>query len=343
MSKNIVMCSDGTWNHPDETQGGHPAPTNVHKLFKALLVTAGQLPFYDDGVGADGTPIDRLLGGAIGDGLFQKIKHGYTKIAHVFVPGDQIYLFGFSRGAYTARSLAGMIAICGLPDAAKLTDQAVEDAFEAYRSRTNRQPLLDALKAKYGNGIGGGAGAPNVEIAVVGVWDTVGALGIPGQVFAGVDDQIYGFLNTTLHPDVHAAYHALSIDERRSEFVPTLWDAPTAPGQVLEQVWFAGGHGDVGGGWAQTGLSDLTLGWMMTRARAKGLLIDEAVYASYANLDPKHALDQLHDAWTILWGFPTLRTIPGNSVISGTVATRLRFDPSYRPRNLPSGYPPPAP
>lgn len=338
MGKNIVVCLDGTWNHPDQIVDGKPADTNVYKLFKSLAVSAGQLPFYDDGVGVAGTPIDKLAGGAIGDGLFGKIKDGYTRIAHSYQAGDQIFIFGFSRGAYTARSLAGMVSVCGLPDPDRFTDQATEDAFVAYRTRTNRQPLLAALQANYGNGIGG-PGAGNVEIACVGVWDTVGSLGIPGDLFQDINTQIYGFLDTSLHPDVKAAFHAISIDERRFEFPPTLWDPTPAPGQTLEQVWFAGNHGDVGGGWPETGLSDLTLGWMMARAQARGLLIDPTVFQTYTTLDPKHALDQIHDAWNPLWGFPTNRTPPAGSVFAPTVTVRWSNDTSYRPTNLPPGFP----
>lgn len=340
MNKNIVFCADGTWNHPDETLNGLPADTNVYKIHKALSVSAAQLTFYDDGVGADGTPVEQLVGGAIGDGLFQKIKDGYTTIAHNYRDGDQIFIFGFSRGAYTARSLAGMIAICGLPDPDKFTGQTTQDAFDAYRTRTNRQPLLDALKRNYGNGIGG-PGNANVEIALLGVWDTVGALGIPGGLFSGLDDQIYGFLDTSLHPDIKAAFHAVSVDERRSEFAVTLWNSSVAPDQTLDQVWFAGNHGDVGGGWAETGLSDLTLGWMMAKAAARGAIFDPTVFQSYQTLDPKHALDQIHDAWSLFWGFPKARDIPAGSVISDTVTLRLQYDPTYRPTNLPPGFPNP--
>ena len=108
MAKRIVFCSDGTW----DSSVKH---TNVYSLYKACQVTADQVTFYDDGVGADGNPISRLLGAAFGTGLFQKIKEGYTQIAQVYEAGDSVFLFGFSRGAYTARSLAGMIAACGLP------------------------------------------------------------------------------------------------------------------------------------------------------------------------------------------------------------------------------------
>src|SRR5215469_356096 len=177
MQKNIVFCADGTWNHPGETERGLPADTNVYKFYKALQQTATQEPHYDDGVGSDGTPIDRLAGGAMGDGLFKKIKDGYTVVARSYDDGDGIFAIGFSRGAYTARSLAGMIAVCGLPAPGKFTDQATEEAFAAYRAGANRKPLLDAFTARYE--------ARDVKIAMVGVWDTVGALGIPGNLFTG--------------------------------------------------------------------------------------------------------------------------------------------------------------
>src|SRR5437763_4901874 len=131
MSKRIALCADGTWDNADKR-------TNVYKLYKALPVGADQMPFYDDGVGADGDPVWKLLGGAFGTGLWQKIKDGYTKIAHVYEAGDSLFLFGFSRGAYTARSLAGMIAVCGLPTK-NFTDDLVDTAFHAYRQKDKRQ------------------------------------------------------------------------------------------------------------------------------------------------------------------------------------------------------------
>src|SRR5690348_5886735 len=115
MAKKIVFCADGTWNHPKSPAIVSDCDTNVYKLYKLLAVTATQVPFYDDGVGAGENLLQHLLGGAFGDGLFRKIKDGYTAIAHVYEAGDAIYIFGFSRGAYTARSLAGMITACGLP------------------------------------------------------------------------------------------------------------------------------------------------------------------------------------------------------------------------------------
>jgi uncharacterized protein (DUF2235 family) len=330
MPKNIVFCADGTWDHPGESADGLPADTNVYKFFKALRQSATQTPCYDDGVGADGTPIDRLLGGAIGAELFGKIKDGYTAIARAYQDGDRIFLFGFSRGAYTVRSLAGMIAICGLPGPGRFTDAATEEAFAAYRAGVQRRPLLDAFAARYDS--------RDVSIAVLGVWDTVGALGIPGGVFAGLDERLYGFLDTSLHADVEAAYHALAIDERRRPFVPTLWTT-FAPGQEVEQVWFAGVHGDVGGGYAETGLSDITLGWMIAKAAAKGLAFDAAALARYVPPQAAHALDRMHDSWSPLWGFPRIRAIPAGAAIANSVALRCEHRPDYRPPNLPAAFP----
>jgi uncharacterized protein (DUF2235 family) len=322
MAKNIVFCCDGTW---DKTTN----KTNVYRLYKALPTTAAQMPFYDDGVGADGLPVDRLLGGAFGTGLFQKVKDAYAKIAHVYEEGDEIFLFGFSRGAYTARSLAGMIAICGLPSQ-DWDDALVETAFEAYREKNEREALLAKLT---------GCHMYNAKLKMVGVWDTVGALGIPA-IFGGVDVLLYGFLDTSLHEDVLNAYHALAIDERRMEFPATLWTSPPKPGQTIEQVWFCGVHSDVGGGYPiQTGdsegLADITLSWMMSKAAALGLNVNPDVQKQYSlPVDAKFALDTLHESWNVLWGFPKRRPIAANASIADSVVIRCQHNDGWQPKNL---------
>ena len=316
MSKRIVFCADGTWDSPQNK-------TNVYKLYQAIVVSPDQLPLYDDGVGSDGLPLERLVGGAFGIGLFQKIKDGYTKIAHAYEQGDDLYIFGFSRGAYTARSLAGMIAICGLPTQ-PFDANLVNTAFNAYRNKDQRAALLAGL-APYG--------MFDAQIRMVGVWDTVGSLGIPAA-FGGVDPLLYGFLDTSLHPDVKNAFHAMAIDERRREFPPTLWTSAPAPGQTLEQLWFVGVHCDVGGGYPETGLSDVTLSWMMNRANQLGLQFVDAVWNQYRALDPKSALDQKHESWNLFWGFPRSRTFPGNAMLANSVAIRGAHDPTYRLKNL---------
>ena len=155
MSKRIAFCADGTWDTADKH-------TNVYKLYKSMPVTSDQMPFYDDGVGASGNPILKVVGGAFGTGLWSKIKEGYTKIAHVYESGDSIFLFGFSRGAYTARSLAGMITACGLPTK-NFSDDMVDTAFTAYREKEHRQEVLEKLKDH---------NMETPKITMVGVWDT---------------------------------------------------------------------------------------------------------------------------------------------------------------------------
>jgi len=322
MGKRIVLCTDGTWDNTSNN-------TNVYKVANSLLNTCDQVAFYEDGVGANGTLIERLAGGGLGAGLFHKIKVGYTQIAHLYEPDDSIFLFGFSRGAYTARSIAGLIAICGLPTT-NFDDAMVEIAFQAYRNPDQRPALLAQLNRDYA--------MFDAKIAMLGVWDTVGSLGIPA-IFGGVDHVVYGFLDTGLHPDVLHAYQALAIDERRAEFPPTLWTGQPAPGQTLEQIWFPGVHCDVGGGYGddactETALSDITLSWMMGKAWALGLETDPAFQAQYSNLDPKYALDAKHESWNVLWGFPRPRSVAGDAWLSNSFVVRYQNDPSYLPGNL---------
>lgn len=322
MSKRIAYCADGTWDRASKQ-------TNVYKLYKAVLTTGDQIPLYDDGVGSDGSPLVMLLGGAFGTGLWQKIKEGYTKIAHVYEQGDDIFIFGFSRGAFTARSLAGMIAVCGLPTK-NVTDDLVDKAFDAYRDRLNRAEKLQKL-------------APwnmfAADIKMVGVWDTVGSLGIPA-VFGGVDPILYGFLNTGLNPKIKNAFHAMAIDERRAEFMPTLWSGTPAADQHVEQVWFTGAHSDVGGGEDDAApglqeLSDIPLSWMIDKARGLGLQVDEKIAQQYAHpLDSKYALNKFHESWNLGWGIPARRHIEQNATIANSVLVRCLLDPDWRPSNL---------
>ncbi len=321
MSKRIAFCADGTWDTAT-------TKSNVYRLYKSLVADADQIPFYDDGVGADGNPVMKVLGGAFGTGIYDKIKQGYSKISQVYQKDDDLFIFGFSRGAFTARSLAGMIATCGLPTE-NFTNAVVDQAFDAYRERdpNSRKQKLEKLAQ---------CGLYDAKIKMVGVWDTVGSLGIP-SVLSGVEVVAYGFLDTKLHPDVLNAYHALAIDEERMEFRPTLWDEPAAPGQTLEQVWFCGVHSDVGGGEEDVrdgapALSDITLSWMMDKASALGLEIDPAARALYASpLDSKYATTELH---TSFGGPPVPRSIPNNAMVSNSALIRFQGDSTWRPNAL---------
>jgi uncharacterized protein (DUF2235 family) len=329
MSKRIAYCSDGTWQTAMSN-------TNVYRLYKAMLVTSDQVTFYDDGVGADLTGLNKILGGAIGAGLNQKIMDAYTSIAHVYEPGDEIFLFGFSRGAYTVRSLGGMIANCGLPSGS-FTDDCVTQAFAAYRDPVNRAGILGALSA---------CGLADATITMIGVWDTVGALGIPA-LYGGIDEKEYGFLDLKLHPDVKHAYHSLAIDEHRPQFPATLWDPlpPTpsgqTPTQTLEQVWFTGCHGDVGGGTLVGGpvdngtrLCDISMAYMVSKAQANGIQFDPTAIAHYSQLTNEDALDIIRESWAPQDGPVHLRPIPAGSNVSNSVALRIQYALTYLPGNL---------
>jgi uncharacterized protein (DUF2235 family) len=323
MPKRIVFCADGTWQAPLNN-------TNVYRMYKALTVTSDQVTYYDDGVGADATGLGRILQGAFGEGLLQKIQDGYTKIAHVYEAGDEIFLFGFSRGAYTVRSLAGMIANCGVPTG-KFSDDCVTQAFAAYRDPVNRKSILAGLTA---------CGLGQATIRMVGVWDTVGSLGIPA-IFGKVDEEDFGFLDTGLNPNIKNAYHCLAVDEKRPQFPATLWTSSPAAGQTIEQVWFSGCHGDVGGGTllgggvdAGTRLCDITLGWMAAKAQALGLTFDPAVAAQFATMPSKYALDAIRESWKPVDGLAYLRPIPPDAMVSNSVAVRVQYALTYTPGNL---------
>ena len=323
MSKRIVYCADGTWEAPVNN-------TNVYRLYKALTVTSDQVTFYDDGVGADATGLSRVLQGAFGQGLLTKVQDGYTKIAHVYETGDEVFLFGFSRGAYTARCLAGMIANCGLPTGT-FTDNCVTQAFAAYRDPVNRASILAGLSAY-------GLGAATIQM--IGVWDTVGSLGIPA-IYGEIDEKTYGFLDTGLHPDIKNAYQCLALDEKRAQFPATLWTSAPTAGQTIEQVWFSGCHGDVGGGTAQGGgvdagtrLCDITMGWMVAKAQALGLTFDPAIASQFGTLPAEYALDAIRESWIPADGLPHLRPFAVNTEVSNSVAVRVKYALTYVPGSL---------
>jgi uncharacterized protein (DUF2235 family) len=331
MGKRVVLCADGTWNTPHGVDVA-VNDTNVRKLFCALSDDPDQLGYYDSGVGTNGTPIDHLIGGAMGEGLFQKIQDNYQYLAYVWDPGDDIFLFGFSRGAYTARSLGGMIARFGVPTK-NFDNMMVKKIFDAYRMTDTKQKAAAkaSLAAEYG--------LTDVTVKMIGVWDTVGSLGIPGIVFSIFDQKRYGFLDTTLHPSVQKAFHAVCIDERRAQFMPTLWTnadgSYRANDDQVQQVWFSGVHCDVGGGYTELQLSDIAMSWMMKKAMAMGLAFTDAALKQYGRADPADAVGPPHDEWKIIpWGIPKHRTVPPNAVLSNSVQLRLNGMKEYAPENL---------
>ncbi|ROS76872.1 DUF2235 domain-containing protein [Cellulomonas sp. PhB143] len=301
--KRLVLCCDGTWNSPVRE-----SVSNVEKIARA--VDTGVMPdgveqvvFTVGGVGAGGYTVDRLLGGAFGYGLTQHVVDGYRVLALNYEPGDEVYVFGFSRGAYTARSIVGMTAAVGLLRPGAVLQNRLRDAERLYRARSDanaaeRQAFRDEFAYR------------TLPVAMLGVFDTVGELGVPG-----VTSRRSRFHDVRLSDDVRCARQALSIDDRRLKFAPCLWEVPdgAAPGRV-KQVWFPGAHSDVGGGTQHQALSDVTLRWMLEEARALGLVVD-----------PERLDAQLDDEPLF-----QLRCAPGPLYAAINLWRRLRRHPGFR-------------
>ena len=261
--KRIVVACDGTWNRQETAKPGKYRPTNVLKLLRAIEAVdksrVVQVMEYVRGIGT-GNILDLVLGGATGAGISANIEQAYQFIANNYRHGDDIYLFGFSRGAFTARSLSGFLHHLGILKKDQL--HRFPEAYLAYQTtpKAELQRLGEEFGSRRINDV------ISIPIHFIGVWDTVGALG----VVDGVTDHWVKFHDTELAPNVSHAYHALAIHEFRSDFLPTLWTHKNG-GQIVEQVWFSGAHSDVGGGGDDSGLSDVALDWMMKRAASINL------------------------------------------------------------------------
>lgn len=273
--KRIIILCDGTWNRADSR-----TPTNVVRLAQAVSPVGAdgvvQVPVYVMGVGTGegvtrvSRTLDTLLGGAFGWGLLGNVEEAYRHLAFLWHPGDEIHVFGYSRGAYTARSLVGLIRSTGIigrdaldliPEAIRryrtLGDPTTHPAHEeshAFRLRTSLRVVTSAEEAAWRLANGHPA-APVLRIAYLGVWDTVGALGVPRHVplFGRLTARKYRFHDADLSGMVRAARHALALDERRGTFRPALWRNVAAlnagaVGEPYRQLWFVGDHGAVGGG-----------------------------------------------------------------------------------------------
>jgi uncharacterized protein (DUF2235 family) len=337
--KRIVLCFDGTWNKPadENLPADKQVETNVCRFFKSVETIAGdgvqQIKWYDEGVGSKW--YDRYIGGAIGIGLEKNILDGYRFLAQKYQDGDEIYVLGFSRGAYTARSLVGMIRNCGLVHNKRLTLRTAM-AYGIYRTRDDG-PESDTAKAfrkMY---------AREVRIRFLGVWDTVGALGIPSHLLEQLNMRFYQFHDTQLSKIVDSAFHALAIDEHREIFDASLWTLQAEPAQTIEQRWFIGAHCDVGGGYADRVLSDVPLRWIQDKAAVLGLALNRVMTV------PEAFRGELHDSYNEFLGGVYAKKNPrhyrtiagtqhGREMIDESVQLRRKGDRSYEPHN--DGLPP---
>ena len=283
--KNIIICCDGTGNEYSAHNN-----TNVVHLFENLVRDARQLAFYDPGVGTfsvlgktAGKTVGTILGKGFGWGLQENIEDPYRYLMDRFCPGDEdtepdrVFLFGFSRGAFTARALAGMLFKMGLLQ--KGSKNLIPYASRIYNGRVRISPDDSPVTKKKKEEA---ANAENKDTArgfmatychpchpyFIGVWDTVGSLGY----FLGKS-----FFDDKLHPDIRYAYQAISIDEKRKKFPVSLWDEShlDEEKQTVKQVWFAGVHSDVGGSYKERGLSNVALRWMLKQGNDAGMRLKD--------------------------------------------------------------------
>lgn len=347
--KRLIICCDGTWNRSDQERDEGPSPTNVVKLaYRVAKRDANGVPqvlFYDHGVGT-GNTVDRFTGGAFGRGLEENIYDAYRFLVANYESGDEIFLFGFSRGAFTSRSIAGMIRKCGV--LSRLSVDRYLAARELYRDAEigpNDREAVD-FRGKCSED-----GEESPPIHCLGVWDTVGSLGVPVRGLRWLTRKKYQFHDVELSGSVKAAFHALAIDEHRAPFAPTLWAYKPKPEQTVEQVWFCGAHSDVGGGYAEKGLSDGALDWMLERVKAKTDLAFDQEVGKHYRIDPDPA-GMLHNSKKRLYRLtPGIDRVIGCSPkdpadpegeqqddptqsIHDSVRQRWNGDANYRPKPL---------
>lgn len=335
MPKNIIFCADGTWNGPGEDVGALGTDSsNVLKLYlslagddvndasssfraadeqeRSLLSPAGdcvQVAKYLHGVGDSRNWLAKIVEGSTGAGLITRLVRGYTFLSRNYLPGDRIFLVGFSRGAYTARALGGLVATKGLmdPEQNNLADKDIAYRLgsavwaDYQRSKSAADPNAAARLEQVLNDLPGFFTNANaipmvgpISLACVAVWDTVGALGIPVYNMNSERIDLFQFADTALSSTVQAGLHAVAVDEQRADFSPTLW-VPD-PGRIV-QTLFPGAHADVGGGYPQgdeSGLSDGALQWMCEQLATQGVLLRPTPLPGLA----PNALGPAHQPWT---------------------------------------------
>ncbi len=308
MGKNIVIFSDGT-----NQKGGVDYNTNVYKLFNMVEDrTKNQVVFYDPGIGTDWR---NVFGAVSGWGFTENILECYRFLFENYEAGDQVYLFGFSRGAATVRSLSGFIHLFGILP--KSRADLIEQAFNIYtiRNKEKRERLAREFINRHHT--------MWCKIRFLGVWDTVAALGSPIRPLNFVTETLHfplrfvrtfldrmvphRFHSFGLSDSVEFARHALSIDEKRHLFAPVIWESlKDDSGGRLKQVWFCGVHTDVGGGYKEEDLSNISLKWMIDEATEKGLLIykKSPMYQQFEAKKPYNIDGHMHNE--LKWYFKSL-------------------------------------
>ena len=377
--KRIAIFCDGTWNRHDAVN-----PTNVVRMAQAVKLTSEdgrkQQVFYVLGVGsgrgsnAVARALDRWAGGAMGWGLIENIEDAYRALVFCYEPGDEIFIFGFSRGAYTARSLAGLIRSCGIPPRENVG--RIGEAIKRYRSRNEKTKPDDPSSFHFRRDFAPFTATSveeynwrqttkpglcvNLRIAYLGVWDTVGALGVPGYWMAApILNRQHQFHDADLSRMVKSARHAVAIDERRKTFPPAMWsdklddmnrwamgldedvtlDPATRDDWPYRQEWFPGDHGSVGGGGDRLGLSAFSCDWIAEGAIRAGLSMDERVLSQVR--ETRNIREDLINKSRIGLMTKLMRRVVTDregparlAYVSQTAKDRIACDPAYQPKTL---------
>jgi uncharacterized protein (DUF2235 family) len=382
MPKQIIFCADGTWNGPEQQtrvsavdsnddHGELSASnvTNVVKLFANLDGQAtpdtlalhneqekvlrdsndsiAQVAKYVHGVGDSGNVVIKLLGGVFGVGVIARIVRGYTYISRNYLEGDDIQIVGFSRGAYTARALAGMIAKVGLLNPRCFDPGNKEQAYRlgiaawckskgvtlqgADKLTDVATHLLNFVESFIAGTLPPDGLIPNIPIKSVAVWDTVGSLGIPAYAGDRRYD-VFRFVDTALSTKVERGFHAMAIDEQRIDFPVTRWDDRIG----ITQIWFAGAHADVGGGYseAESGLSDIALDWMMSQLEGVGVKFASPLAHT---LNTQRYEQAIHTPWTeppFNLMLKSSRQILYSDTVHESAVRRWKSNVNYRPAAL---------
>jgi hypothetical protein len=336
MSKNIVLFIDGTWNAADPADPGHN--TNVVKLYEASVKSPSQLVLYLRGVGTDHSAepehpgvlektesfLKAQAGGLAGYGTSHRIKKAYQFLSGNYESGDRIYLFGFSRGAFAARSLAGFADKVGLLLRRATKDEYVDAAYYIYEhGRDKRNSLVRAFLREIVDEEEPRAEQSVLPIHFIGVWDTVAAQGLPSRakiLTAGFTE----YHQTELPSNITHARHALSLHELRREFEPLLWTIRSHEGQSMMQKWFAGAHSDVGGIYPETNWSDVALGWITNEAGINGLQLRYTF--SYTCRDYMEPIHQENDGFKAYYPIGVREAIAARHDLSQVTCDSYQVD-----------------
>ncbi len=334
MTKQIALFFDGTWNEPGDTAEECSRQTNVWCFYESVVNAdkKKQLAHYIPGIGTGGSKINSFVGGVTGAGISANILDAYLWLSEIYNEGDLLFLFGFSRGAYTARSFSGVLRKCGIikPEFRAFADRA-KDLYQL-RDKTPDSDEAIEFRSRYSVTVS--------DIEFVGVWDTVGALGIPWGIPFLKEGRfdILDFHNTRLSSRVKNAYQALAIDEFRGDFKPTLWDMEGKfPIEHYEQRWFVGSHCDIGGGYPDCRLSNISLKWMQEKAINAGLAINPDYIVKSIKGD---IMASPHNSRTIKYLVrdklvrPLLSQVGANEIIDESVEEKMAFDRNYKPQNV---------